>query len=231
MKPKISIIIPVGNLLRDFSNLQEYLKIVELREVQLIIVIDDPAPNALTLGFLKKFNENHLNLRIVHSSYGNPGGARNIGIDSSDSDWITFWDSDDSVDLSVFKSVIDNVKLESNYMYASSLMLFSKKEKILEISSSNRFLKSHFIRNPGIWRCIIPSAIARDISFPQSKMGEDQVFLSFVLGKVSDIKFINYGYYFHQNDSYGSLTNVKSSFSELEISIKEIEKIFKATNA
>jgi glycosyltransferase involved in cell wall biosynthesis len=91
----LSVVIPIGNLARDFYNLTDIIKQSCLADVELIFVLDTDEEKAnVKLRNLCKA-EHQAKFSVFKCSERNPGASRNIGITNATGEWIAFCDSDD----------------------------------------------------------------------------------------------------------------------------------------
>lgn len=93
MSPLVSIIVPVYNSALYIKDCIESVLIQTFKDFELIIVDDgseDDSP-VICQQYANKDNR----IRIIRKSNGGVSTARNVGIDSSDGEWIMFLDADD----------------------------------------------------------------------------------------------------------------------------------------
>jgi len=124
----------------------------------------------------------HVKFRIFDCPIESPGYARNLGLSSCNTRYVTFWDADD---LPVIPKVQELTKLlESNPDWKFGVGSFAivdaktKKVKSRNILQSEPELESRISRNPGIWRWIIEVHRIGQVSFKEFPMGEDQDFIA-----------------------------------------------------
>lgn len=164
-------------------------------------------------------------LKFSAGDFGNPGSARNLGIDQASGVWIIFWDSDDEPSVEALLSVLNSAENKSAQIAISS---FTTCSEILGDAEGRTYVPREklLIKDiadyPGIWRFAFKREVIGDKRFPPSKMGEDQAFLA-SLG-IFDYKIyvsdeITYKYYFG-NSSH--LVSQKEAHQEILISIKFI---------
>lgn len=96
----ISVIVPVYNAEGYLNRCVESILRQTYADFELILVDDGSADSSYEM--CKQFQEKDCRVRVFHKENGGHASARNKGIDlafESDSQWITFIDSDDWVDL------------------------------------------------------------------------------------------------------------------------------------
>jgi hypothetical protein len=92
------------------------------------------------------------------------------------------------------------------------------------VSSESQTL-DQIAKNPGIWRIIFPSEIAKDVDFPNYKMAEDQIFLAMVGLKNPTINYIDQVVYRYFKNVPNQLTTSKIAISDLKLSTQKMVEI------
>ena len=91
---KISIVIPVYNVVQYLPRCVDAILANDTRDTELILVDDGSADGSAAL--CDRYAAEHPALiRVVHRSNAGPGAARNAGIAAARGDWFLFVDSDD----------------------------------------------------------------------------------------------------------------------------------------
>lgn len=89
-------------------------------------------------------------------------------------------------------------------------------------------------RNPAIWRMVFLTDLARQSSFPNLRMGEDQVFLSKLKMNGRRIYFSNKVSYLYRIENPGQLTsnklNIKDLVSAFNLNVENLKQNVKYTN-
>ncbi len=154
---------------------------------------------------------------ILEGRFGNPGEARNLGINSIEGRWFTFWDSDDLPNL-------ENIFL-SLELFPTAEILIGSFETENELGEVKTFkiqdnLLDHLIRNPGIWRIVFKAELQTRIVFPDLRMAEDQI-------AISNIGIFNYKvmtcdtiFYRYFTNFPGQLTSNKEALNDLFNAVK-----------
>ena len=212
----ISFIMPIGNPVRDFDNIVANVKEFEsIDQSELILVIDTPdCPEARALTDIYSHKKN---LTVLHSSCGNPGGARNLGKEHSTGEWVSFIDSDDSIDFKNYHQLVVEGSLAGAELALGRYQLMKEAGITLD---SKEYLSAHCVakciaRNPGIWRMSFKRDLIEAINFPNLRMAEDQIFLARLRIWERDIWISDLLVYTYRRDIVGQLTRNQEAISDL----------------
>jgi len=195
------VVIPVGNLQNDRSNIELIVSRNEEYFIETILVLDDQ--ELAEIERLQQYiNTNQFRYtKIVHGVWNNPGGARNFGLSFCTRTLVSFWDSDDTqLVINVEKAVNEILKGDFDAgvcIFEISGENFSKLEKLPRMKSDQESLLIRFLSNPGLWRIIFRRSAVTDIIFPEFSSAEDQIFLLRFLQtnpRVCQINLLTYGY-------------------------------------
>jgi glycosyltransferase involved in cell wall biosynthesis len=212
---KLSAVIPVGDYFLHKNNIKKIMQHSISVDVELIIVLDRQSVEAYE-DLRELIAELNIDVRITTSNSGNPGGARNIGIKSATSEWITFWDCDDEPNVSSVLYLIDSLKAtDYQILIGSYESIFGDTRNSRIISGKKRNWQIELGLNPGIWRFVFNREFLKNSCFPEARMGEDQLFLQRVLNsnpKVFLSEAIIYGY---RLDVPNQLTSRQSNLNDL----------------
>lgn len=234
----ISVIVPVYNSEPYLDqSIGSLTKQTIFEELDVIIIDDGSTDNSLKT--LSKYAQKFNNIKVIHQENVGVSAARNRGIQEAEGKYITFFDSDDSVESCHYENLL-NIIQSGNYDIgiANYKMVFPdgyvknrKKRKIKEWDSSERavidFFKGDLICNNPIDK-IFTREVVRDVLFPEGfAVGEDMFFLYEVLKKCKTIKLDSYqstyNYIFrNQSAMKGSLKD--SHLDGIRLSYKIWEK-------
>lgn len=223
----LSIIIPVHNSEKFIlSALNSIFPYVFDFSFEVIIIDDNSTDNSLSI--VKEFAKEHSNIVLVLlNECKGVSNARNIGIDSSRGDFITFLDSDDEIIPQCLNEAFHDMQ-RNNY----DMLQFNYSEKnnkhtkncILStdniiLKDSNQMIKSFLWLeqcniNNSVWNKIFKRSSISSIRFDTNiAIGEDQKFVFEVITSCSSIKLINeigYIYYIRNSSAMRTMDFEKS---------------------
>lgn len=107
-KPKVSVIVPIYNVEKYLRRCLDSLVNQTLTDIE-IILVDDESPdnsNEIYKEYLAKDNR----IKLVQKKNGGLGFARNSGLEIATGEFIAYIDSDDYVDVNMFKKLYDTSK-------------------------------------------------------------------------------------------------------------------------
>lgn len=183
MKKMISLIVPVYGELDNTSYLVALLETIKdfQDKVEPIIIFDDTGTDRSHQNFKVISKYCNSEAKIQRSIFGSPGKARNYGLEIASGEWVVFCDADDSPNIQEIISMINlAIKQDKDTCIGSytSLDLKNGKTKYFGIQPGNvRFNYRSIADSPGIWRFAFKRSSLENITFPDLRMGEDQVFL------------------------------------------------------
>jgi glycosyltransferase involved in cell wall biosynthesis len=225
----LSVVIPVGNLEKNYENLTQILINADRENIEIILVLDTDESAALeTLTELCE-SQKGIKFKIIESQGRNPGSSRNLGILASSGEWLLFCDSDD---FPYFTNILNSISEQDSELdiligsYAVKGVTYAKNSTSIT-GDNNGITWRNIALNPGLWRWIIRRNFIKAEYFPGLSMGEDQYFLISLLNREPKIIFTNQLFYEYSQSSAESLTNSKSKISDLvqilklELSMKD----------
>lgn len=130
-EPKISIIVPVYNVEKYIEKCLKSLANQTMQDFEIIIVNDGSKDNSEEI--IKSFQENHPNLQIKYLKKENGGlaSARNYGVKYATGKYISFIDSDDYIDINLYKN-LEKYMDEDIDVIKFKMQTVDKKGNILE---------------------------------------------------------------------------------------------------
>lgn len=167
-------------------------------------------------------------IKYYEGNFGNPGGARNMGLLNASCGWVTFWDADDLPNVDKF---LEFLQLANEANAQVAIGSFSCRSENLggkvanyEIQESTNILIELTLR-PGIWRIALKKSEFETNRFPLSSMGEDQVYISSLSIFDKRVFISNKIIYNYIIGVPGQLTSKIESMSDMKISIKKLDNL------
>jgi glycosyltransferase involved in cell wall biosynthesis len=217
----LSAIVPVFTTEERFTYNEDLLKTFVNLPIEIIYVRTSERCYEEDLILRSK----NLNYSIISLLGADPGQARNAGVAIAEGEWIAFWDSDDIPLIGNVLELLNRAILEDSTMAVGQYQIQDFETGHLSEPSANEEVDEIFAMNPGLWRCLFKSEIAKSNNFPNYRMAEDQVFLSSLdLDdlKISFSKEITYRYIRYRS---GQLTESKAAIADLSKSILDTKQI------
>lgn len=177
MKPKISVIVPIYNVEEYLEKCLDSLVNQTLKELE-IILINDGSPDKsedIVKKYLKKYSE-----KIVYHKKINEGQgvARNYALSIAKGEYISFVDSDDYIDLTMFEKLYNKAKEDKSDIVAS--VGFIEVKNGIETINNEHFkhsdnLKKYILNNSGPCGKIIKKEVIKknNLLFPNLRAYED----------------------------------------------------------
>lgn len=235
--PQISVIVPVYNVGKLVKRCLDSLLNQSLKDIEIIIVNDGSTDDSE--DYLHPYLGDNRIKYIKKETNEGLGNARNIGISHSLGKFISFVDSDDWIDLDLYKVMLENAvntnsdiiicgvqneyencicsKERYSYTYSNEI----SKEKAISLLSRSE--ANNFMISPVVWNKIYKKNLLTEnnITFLGNSYWEDNLF-SFQIftkaKKISIVPCVCYHYYQREN----SITNTfsKKHIDDLIISYK-----------
>lgn len=213
---KISVIVPCYNVSKYLNGCVDSLIEAKVDSMEIVLVNDGSTDN--TLDICNEYKKKYPKLiKVIDKKNGGLSDARNVGIDKSKGDYISFVDSDDTVEKDLYKNLISKID-SGDY----EIIAFGE----------NRIFPDHTIQvSSGIDReCndqedvkkimpyIYPAACNKiykrelfdKVRFKKSIWYEDVEFIYRLLPLVSKLTYID-GYYYNYYQREGSITYTYNS--------------------
>lgn len=228
---RLSVVIPVYNVASFLDECMESVCGQTYNNIEIICVDDRSTDDSLNI--LRKWEEKDSRI-IVISLKENSGlsRARNVGIWNATGDYITFVDSDDSIDKEMYehlmKIMIENCLdvLGCSYIpsMGSSNVKYSFKTNVVmtfeeAISSSDRIQTSNDLCF--VWRYVIKKDFLDSTGLKMNesiRIGEDMIYMMHVISLAKRIYFTDYAPYHYCTSNTGSLMHLTSYKPYLETS-------------
>lgn len=217
MNDKISIIIPIFNKEKFLNRCIDSVINQTYKNIEIILINDGSTDNSLDIcKEYKKYN----NIKIINKENGGVSDARNVGIENSNGDYITFIDPDDCVSNTYIGNLYNRIKkykadiaIENPIKYRNGEVIHRniKLNNDIILEEKNQFLielfNAKYFHNT-CWGKMYNSQLVKKIRFDiNMSIGEDLKFLVDIFTIANKIVITDLEeYYYYEN--LGSLTRV-----------------------
>lgn len=212
----LTAVIPVRNMAGKLRDL-EFAIAAALRAGLKVIVVHDGAEDQ-TGSELQIIcaGQKHESLELLTGVYNCPGGARNAGVKKVTTDWLTFWDADDSPILEnlsqLYKIVEKNNADVGIGGYADTNSLNPSESKL---HRNDQIDLNAIALSPGIWRMIFRTELIVNSPFKSLLLAEDQILLSEIRLTQRRIVYSSAIVYNYSSGNPGSLTGKNRKINDL----------------
>lgn len=226
----LSAIVPVSGPHEKYKNLFVWLEEFQNPEVEIILVTDSISGEGLksleSLG-------NLVSVRVLSGTFGNPGSARNHGLNYSSGSWTCFWDCDDIPNVDSFLAMCRETDISLFDVCIGTFFTTSPNGELKKSQELNQqWLTEELSSNPGIWRIAFKTDFVRDLVFPQYQMGEDQIYIQRVFFRNPRIHLSKRAVYNYFQGLPFSLTGNLSSKADIRFALNDtFENLFWNPNA
>lgn len=212
----LSIIIPVYNV---EDTLLRCLNSIALSDDYEIVLIDDGSTDssgALCDNWANETRAKGFGVKVLHNENGGLSCARNRGIDIADATFITFVDSDDYIDSSVYSEVLPLFTSDIDIIEFSVKMENGNSTKELAFQDTiYKSLADYWITGEGYRHSYACNKVYRktlfdDIRFAEGKIFEDIIILPSLIEKAQAIRTCKIGFYHYVSNPNGISHNVSA---------------------
>jgi len=180
--PKISIIIPVYNTEKYLEECLNSVILQDLHNCEIILINDGSKDNSLTI--CKKFAEQDNRIVIIDKENGGVSSARNAGLERATGEYITFVDSDDWIDKSIYSSIFE--KFGEQFDAAISGIMF---KGLKEEKEDNSFLEDEYV-DDSIKMNLMPRLYFYGKGFQKKPVAGHTYGIIFKKDLIGEIKFL-----------------------------------------
>ncbi len=224
MEELISVIIPVYNVKPYLKECVDSVISQSYRNLEIILV--DDGSNDGSEKICDEYCEKDSRVRVIHQENKGLSVARNIGIEHSNGDFLTFVDSDDWIHKDMLRVLYDNmIKYDAdvafcNYsQYADMVNCFENVRcHILDFSGMFHEFYEHKNTNAVgvIWGKIYKKMVFNNVIFPAGKRFEDMYVAHKLIGNSKKNVFIDCNLYYYRRRQ-DSIMNSGYSMKNLDI--------------
>lgn len=225
MRNTISVIIPVYNVQRYLLRIINDLENQSFKDFE-VLLIDDGSTDKSGDICDHVSQTSPLSVRVVHKKNGGLSDARNVGIDISNGQYLTFIDPDDNITPD-YLEYLYNLILKSDCLVSvcSHIVMRGNSEHVgvqngkdYEIVSSRDYIKGllyHVHFDTSAWAKLFDRNLFKNVLFPKGKLYEDLATIYKLVIAAGKVCVGNEPKYLY-NIRDESITNTKFSKSQLD---------------
>lgn len=236
--PRISVVVPVYDVEKYLKQCVDSILSQTFTDFELILV-DDGSPDKCGL-ICEEYKKKDNRIHVIHKENGGLSDARNAGISwifaNSDSEWITFIDSDDWVHPHYLEILLNGaIKYNTDISACSFCLTSDRNREFGELSGSvNCKSPEDVYTNNGkaieafAWAKLYKRSCFADVRYPKGKLWEDLYTTHKVLFKTNYIAKTDEQLYYYYINSEG-ITHKKWTPKNLDfiVACEELIKYFK----
>lgn len=222
-KIKLSIIIPVYNAAQFLDKCIQSILHQSLKDFELILVNDGSKDNSLEI--CQKYVTQDERIKLFDQENSGQSKARNVGIENTSGEYITFVDSDDWLDTDFYEKLVNACDKYNAEISCASILRVRKHSKKYRI----KYTKEEVFEKP---QEKIDVAHVPDMCYVWNKVYKkeflDRINLKFIEGMFfEDVDFVTRAVYFSNklvtvpNIFYHYWTNQNSTVKTMKISDKK----------
>ena len=231
MEKLLSVIIPIYNVEPYLDRCMESIVNQTYKNLEIIMVDDGSPDNCPEL--CDQWQRKDVRIKVIHKKNGGLSDARNAGLDIASGEYIAFVDSDDFVDLDMYRSMVEalertgaDISTCGRYSYRNgevSERHTSSKEVILTpIQAINELLRGGLIEEAS-WDKVYKRNLFNKIVFPVGEINEDLPIMPHLFERANKIVCTGKPYYYYCENP-ASITH--EAYNEKKrIVIKHIEEV------
>lgn len=221
----ISIIVPVYKVENYLRQCVESIQAQTYSNLE-IILVDDGSPDKCP-QICDDLAKTDKRIKVVHKENGGLSSARNLGLDKATGEYITFVDSDDTINSQMIERLFDAISINNADISMCGCRTVTDDGKLLAIDSfeEGRIFKNEELISMIIlplktasWNKLFKRSVIKDSRFPEGKIhGEDLVFLMDIINQSTKLVTVKYnGYnYFKRGNSITTSSFTNRAFDEV----------------
>ena len=155
LNPTISVIVPVYNAEKYLHRCIDSILAQTFTDFELLLIDDGSKDNSGKI--CDEYVDMDSRVRVLHKENGGVSSARNMGLDHARGEWITFVDSDDWIEPTMYELMYDDaIKKGVELVYCDMNMVYEDKTEAYQ-SAEFHIDKTKLIQNyiTTVWTCLV----------------------------------------------------------------------------
>ncbi|MBE5821327.1 MAG: glycosyltransferase [Clostridiales bacterium] len=228
MNKLITVIVPVYNVEKYIRNCIESIINQTYSNLEIILVDDGSLDSSPQI--IDEYAKKDKRIRVIHKENGGVSSARNAGLKIASGEYITFVDSDDTINSKIYEILYNLIKkYDTEITMCEAIKVYEDEEgKIIipeleendiqeKVLNSGEAIKLMIMDgNIGNFACtkLFKKELFNNITFPDGKVYEDAGTTYKVVHNANKIVYTNLKLY---NYFYGRIGSITSTFTEKKI--------------
>ena len=219
IKPQISVIVPVYKVEAYLHRCVDSILAQTFTDFELILVDDGSPDNSGAI--CDEYAAKDKRIHVIHQENGGLSAARNAGIDwafaNSDSQWLSFIDSDDWVHPCFLEYLYRAVTESGTKVSACEFIRVENQEAVypaisyfFQVRTWDQFYIENWSRGVVAWNKLYARDLFLGLRYPVGKINEDEFLTYKILDRAKQVAVINEALYFYFQNLEGIM---KSNFS------------------
>lgn len=230
--PKLSIIVPIYNVEKYLARCIESILNQTFKDFELILVNDGSTDNCRKI--CEEYKKKDSRIIIVDKKNAGLSSARNLGLDTSNGEYIGFVDSDDFIDVNMYEILLNIINTndsdivicdyykinEDNIKKYEKVKLKNKDIRVENINNFDSIEKVLTVGEKFIIACnkIYKRSLFDNLRYKEGVIYEDEFLAHRILYKCSKVSVINQALYYY--------VQRKGSIVNSEFSSKKFDKVY-----
>lgn len=182
-----------------------------------IILVDDGSPDHCG-EICDQYAKKDSRIQVIHKENGGLSDARNAGIKVATGEFITFVDSDDSIALDMYETLMNLcTKYYADIAACNMAYVFEKNQKIIsddtyelkELTPTQAYsimIDYYGKLRMGVWNKIYHRSLFQGIFFPKGQLYEDLAIMYKIIFRANKVMYLSEAkyYYLQRNDAITS---------------------------
>lgn len=232
MAPKLSIIVPIYNSEKSLYSCIDSIREQAFQNWELILIDDGSTDNSGKICHAYAAKDNRIH--VFSKENGGASSARNVGVGNARGEWITFIDSDDTIEQDYLK-ILEYTKpdlLIQRWRFADETETREPLiDGIYDEQSFNNFMEENVHKD--IMRMVASKFLKREVIEKHSirfnneiKLGEDTLFMLEYYSHINSLAVSNSSYYIYYRTYNWSSAKYKLDYNEFRLFFQEFYKVY-----
>lgn len=234
----VSVIVPVYNMEKYLNKCMDSLVNQTLEDIEIIVVNDGSSDNSQKI--LDKYKEEYPNkIKVINQENLGISAARNNGIKVATGKYLGFVDSDDFVDLNMFKHLYKKIEeTSSDIVVCNYKKYYMLNEEYSDINVVKNINFDNIYDDPSIinsidyapWNKLYKKDLFENIEFPLNKKYEDINAILKIFFKAKKISKLGEYLYFYRINEKGETLTINKKIEDIVFILQDLVNWTKMQN-